>query len=322
MKKIFALLILSLFIVSCYDDYIKDYDFSAVYFPYQIDVRTFVVGEGMKIEIGADLGGVMRNTKDRNVDFTIVNSLVKPETLTAMQAGASYIVNSVAAVTTLSPIPASYYTLSNSSRIVIKSGQHTGSVVMKVDSTAFLADAATINAAYAIPLYITTADADSILEPKRFAVIGLKYENMLFGNYWHGGVTTVKDVAGNTIQTIQYYTSITQPEVKIWKLTTVAPNAVVTNGYSDQTTTKGEMKLTLDGTNITISTNTGSAFTIIPDGTSSFNRPKLLQNRKIYLNYKYINAAGNTCYAQDTLTFRNRIHDGINEWQDENPSHY
>ncbi len=41
--------------VSCYDDYIKDFDYTTVYFPYQIDVRTFVVGEGMKIEIGADL---------------------------------------------------------------------------------------------------------------------------------------------------------------------------------------------------------------------------------------------------------------------------
>jgi len=84
MKKIFALLILSVFMVSCYDDYIKDYDFNDVYFPYQIDVRTFVVGEGMKIEIGAELGGVMKNTKDRNVDFTVVNSLIKPETLSAM----------------------------------------------------------------------------------------------------------------------------------------------------------------------------------------------------------------------------------------------
>ncbi len=72
-----------------------------------------------------------------------------------------------------------------------------GSVVMKADSAAFLADAATINAAYAIPLYITAADADSILEPKRFAVIGLKYENMLFGTYWHGGVTSGEKCIGN-----------------------------------------------------------------------------------------------------------------------------
>ena len=37
---------------------------------------------------------------------------------------------------------------------------------------------------------------------------------------------------------------------------------------------------------------------------------------------KYVNSDGNTCYAQDTLTFRNRLRDGVNEWQDENPSHY
>ena len=86
--------------------------------------------------------------------------------------------------------------------------------------------------------------------------------------------------------------------------------------------TKNEMKLTLDGTNIVVSTNTGSTFAVLPDGTSTFNRAKLLQNRKILLNYKYVNAAGNTCYAQDTLTFRNRIRDGVSEWQDENPANY
>jgi len=48
----------------------------------------------------------------------------------------------------------------------------------------------------------------------------------------------------------------------------------------------------------------------------------LLQNRKIFLNYKYKDAAGNWCHAQDTLTFRNRIRDGVNEWQDENPANY
>lgn len=70
----------------------------------------------------------------------------------------------------------------------------------------------------------------------------------------------------------------------------------------DQTTLKDEMKLTLNGTNIIVSTNAGSTFAILPDGTSTFNRAKLLQNRKILLNYKYVNAAGNSCYAQDTLT--------------------
>ena len=322
MKKILAFLTLSVAMVSCYDDYIEDYDFNAVYFPYQIDVRTIVVGEGMNIEIGATLGGVLENTKDRNVDFIIDNALITPARLLAMKAGATYIKNSVLSVTTLSPLPTTYYTLSNSNRIVIKAGQYMGSVVMRADSAAFLADAATINASYAIPLYITSADADSILEPKRFAVIGLKYENMLFGNYYHGGVTLEKNASGTVVTTIPYYTTIPQVQAKTWALITVAPDALAIKGYSAIASAKNELVLTLNGNNIAVSSATGSTFAYQSDGASTFNRPKLLQDRKIFLSYKYLNAAGNTCYATDTLTFRNRIRDGVNEWQDENPSHY
>lgn len=322
MKKILGFLILSVALVSCYDEYIKDFDHSGVYFTYQIDTRTVVVGEGMKIEVGVALAGVMENTIDRNVSFSINNALVTSAILTAMKNGATYIKNAVTGVTTLSPIPANYFTLSDNTKIVIKAGKHTGSVVFKADSANFLADAATINAAYALPLYINSADADTILENKRSSVIGIKYENMLFGNYWHGGVTTVKNAGGTTIQTITYRTTIPTPENTIWTLKTVAPNILVTNGYSNVTTSKGEMRLTLDGTNITVSSNTGSTFVVEPDGTSTFNRSRLLQDRRIFLSYKYVNGDGNTCYAKDTLTFRNRIRDGINEWQDANPSHY
>jgi hypothetical protein len=322
MKKILGFLILSVALVSCYDEYIKDFDHSGVYFTYQIDTRTVVVGEGMKIEVGVALAGVMENTIDRNVSFSINNALVTSAILTAMKNGATYIKNAVTGVTTLSPIPANYFTLSDNTKIVIKAGKHTGSVVFKADSANFLADAATINAAYALPLYINSADADTILENKRSSVIGIKYENMLFGNYWHGGVTTVKNAGGTTIQTITYRTTIPTPENTIWTLKTVAPNILVTNGYSNVTTSKGEMRLTLDGTNITVSSNTGSTFVVEPDGTSTFNRSRLLQDRRIFLSYKYVNGDGNTCYAKDTLTFRNRIRDGVNEWQDANPSHY
>jgi hypothetical protein len=322
MKKILIVLLLAVAMGSCYEDYITDFDYDGIYFPYQTDVRTFVVGEGMKIEVGAALGGVRENTRDRIVTFSIDNSLINAATLTAMKGGAPYIKDAVAPVTTLLPIPGNYYTLSNNNTMVIKAGQHMGSVVMKIDSAKFLADTKSLFANYAIPFNMLTADADTILATKRTAVIGLKYENMLFGNYWHGGVTTVKDAAGTTIQTITYYTAVNQPENKTWKLTTVAPNALVANGISDNTSAKEEMLLTLDGTNITVSTRSGSTFPVTANGASTFNRAKLLQNRKILLNYKYVNAAGNTCFAQDTLTFRNRVRDGVNEWQDENPANY
>lgn len=323
MKRTFALFVLMIAMVSCYDDYIKDYNYNSVYFPYQIDVRTFVVGEGMKIEVGASLGGIVENKTDRNVEFTIDNSFITPARLTAMRSAATYIKNSVpASIVSLQPLPQNYYSLSSNNTIVIRSGEHTGAISMKADSAAFLSDPLTINAAYVLSLYITKADADTIVEPKRFAVIGLKYENMLFGKYWHGGVTVEKDAAGNVVRRLEYYTAIPQPEAKTWELRTIAPDRLAVKGFSGTASNKDELILALNGNDITLSSAAGSTYSFSTDGACTFNRPKLLQNRKLFLNYKYVNAAGNTCYATDTLTFRNRIRDGVNEWQDENPSHY
>lgn len=323
MKKLFVFLLLSIMVASCYNDYITDNTFSGVYFPYQIDVRTFVVGEGMKIEVGAAIGGVRENSMDRNVHFILDNSLITPAALAKMKSASNaYIKDPATPVTTLLQLPSNYYTISNSSTMIIKKGQVMGSVVIKPDSATFLADPATAVATYALPFTITEADADSIIQPKKSAIIGVRYENMLFGKYWHGGSALVNRPAkADTVLT--YYTTIPSVEAKIWALTTTAPNDLYANGFLDQVTAKNEMKLTLSGNNIIISSVAGSTFTILPENTSSFNRAKLLQDRKIILKYSYLNTVNSyTYHCTDTLTFRNRIRDGINEWQDENPSHY
>jgi len=323
MKKILAILIISIVMVSCYDSYINDFDYSAIYFPNPIDVRTVVVGEGLKVNLGAALGGVMENKIDRTVSFTINNSLVTPDLLTIMKASTyAFIKNAVAGVTDLAPLPPSYYTLSNNSQIIIKKGWHTGTVTLKVDSTVFLSDPETLRAKYILSLTISSADADSIIEPNKSLKVGIKYEHMLFGNYLHGGITIVKDASGTPIDTIPYYTSRTQGDTRIWQLSTFAPNATVTNGYSDKTSTSNkELLLTLNGTNITIGSADGSTNIYEANGANTYNGAKLLQNRKILLNYKYtVGTDTYNCY--DTLTFRNRIRDGVNEWQDEDPSHY
>lgn len=304
---------------SCYEDYIKDFDYTSIYFMYQTDVRTFVVGEGMKIEVGAALGGIRENTRDRVVNFSMDDKLVTADILAAMKVGANYIKEAVLPVTALKPMPTDYFTISDKGKMVIKAGQHSGSVVIKADSAKFLQDVATINPVYAVPFYINTADADSVLPAKRYAVVALKYESMLFGNYWHGGVTTVKDATGKVVKTTNYYTTIPSPESKIMVLKTVAPFSLVTNKISDQA---GSLKITLSGNKVTVSQATGSKVEVLPDGESTYNQPKLLQNRKIFLRYKYANADGTTSFAQDTLTFRNRIRDGVNEWLDSDPTHY
>lgn len=318
-KKILLSLLILGTLSSCYKDYIEDFDYTAIYFPYQTNVRTFVVGEGMTLEVGAALSGVRDNTRDRLVNFSMDSKLITSDILETMKNGTNHVKAGVAAVKELMMLPNNYFTISSNNQMIIKKGTYSGTVTIKADSAAFLADSATLNATYVLPFYINSADADSVALEKRYAVIGLRYENMLFGNYWHGGVTTVKDSTGKVVSTTNYFTTIPSPEVKVLNLKTVAPNALVTNLISDQ---KGSFQITLDGNNVIVSQATGSKVKVLPDGPSTFNRPKLLQDRKLFLKYKYANADGTTSYATDTLTFRNRIRDGVNEWQDENPSHY
>jgi len=325
MKKLLVIIFISLAltVVSCYEDYIYDFEYSGVYFPFQYNVRTLVVGEGMKAEVGVVLGGVRENTFDRKITFELRESLVSPASLTMMkQSTYGHIKNYVASISELEQLPSDYYTLSNSNTMTIEAGQHTGKVTIKADSAKFLADESTINSKYVVPFYITEGDVDTIIEPLRFAVIGFRYENMLFGRYWHGGEAVVNR-PGLADTTLRYYTTIPSPDVKVWALTTFAPDSLYANGFLDQVTGKQEMKLALTGNTVTITSTPTSSFQFLPEGSSSFNRAKLLQDRKIFLKYSYVDPAnGFTYHCTDTLTFRNRIRDGVNEWQDENPSHY
>lgn len=329
MKKtlIFLILAVALSLTSCYKDYIQDFDYNAVYIPLQTDVRTFVVGEGMKFDFGVEIGGIRDNTRDRIVTYQVDNSLITPEILAKIKGGPTYMSGPSASVVTLLPLPANYYTLTSGTQFVIKKGEHQGKVTIKPDSTLFLSDPATLVPTYAIGISILTADADSILANSRTEVIGVKYENMLFGNYWHGGSALVNRPAKSDT-TINYFTTIPVSEAKIWVLKTAGPNTLYATGYYDQVTGKNEMQLALSGGNITLTTVAGSSYPMVAEGSSSYNSAKLLQNRKIYLKYTYTVPVavpvigGYTYHCTDTLTFRNRMRDGVNEWMDENTSHY
>jgi len=325
MKKAIGLLLFIFTMTSCYDEYVKDFTYDSVYFTYQLDVRSFVVGEGMKFDYGVALGGVMKNNKERIVNYQIDPSLITQAILAEMKASSfTYIKDATTSLSALTLLPENYYSLTNVSKFIIEKGQNVGRVTIRPDSATFLADPKSLKPNYVLPLLITSADADSIRFLKRYTVIGVKYENMLFGKYWHGGVTVEKNPAGNVVKTTNYFTTIPAQESTVWELKTAAPFELTVNGYSNIASSKPELKLSLslsDG-NVLISNASGSTFAYTADGDCTFNKAKLLQNRKIYLKYKYSLPSGNTCYATDTLTFRNRIRDGVNEWQDENPANY
>jgi hypothetical protein len=330
MKKILALIVLSIAMVACYEDYLVDYPYTAVYFPLQQDVRSFVVGEGMKFEVGVALGGVRQNTVDRNVQFSLDASLLDSARLVAMKYSSwGYINSNTKLVDTLKLLPLSYYDMTPSTTImVIPSGWHAGTVLITADSVNFLNDSLkTIKSTYALPFRIDDADADSILPAKSTNVVGTMFVNKLFGNYWHGGRAFV-DSSGIRLDTIIYKTTIPVAENKIWTLVTVGPTRLSCNGYYNGTTVAGDnmINVTIKGTKIYLSPGTKfpTATYTFAQGACTFNNPKLLQNRKIFLNYSFTQVASPfwTYNCTDTLTFRNRIRDGVNEWQDENPLHY
>ncbi len=328
MKKILLSLIVLALLSSCYDSYVKDYDYNAVYFAYQTNVRTVVVGEGMKFKQGIALTGVIENYQDRKVYFKVDPGLVNPSTLAAMKSHSFvYIKDMMGAVSTLEELPADTYSLlyegKPADHVLIKTGAHTGFIEIKVDSVKFLSDVSRLLPFSVIPLTITKADADLIYEGKESTAVGVRYENMLFGHYWHGGKTVVKDPLGTVIETIEYPTTIPQPDTRVWTLKTVAPFELVTNAVGGELNSPvSQFKITLnDDGSIAINPLPGASYQVEADGNSYFNKAKLLQDRKIYLSYAY-EKNGNTYHATDTLTFRNRIRDGVNEWQDENPDNY
>ena len=327
-KYLFISLAAVLGLTSCYDDYVKDNPTQAVGFANQTDVRSVIVGEGMKFSTGVALGGIIENDRNRLINYEIDYSLVNDETLAAMKAHMfSYIQDLCKPIDALEGLPADEYTLRPDGGadgvVLIREGSHLGQIVIKVDSVKFLSDVTRTTPRYVIPLRLTSGNDTGLIEGKTTSVIGVRYENMLFGNYWHGGETVVTDASGREVNRISYYTTVPQADTKVWTLSTVEPMALTANAVGSELNGSDAQLKIIQGSDgaITVASVDGARYEVQPDGDCSFTRARLLQDRRIYLKYKY-EKDGMTYHATDTLTFRNRVRDGVNEWQDENPENY
>ena len=329
MKKNAIIILAALFaLTSCYGSYIKDSTSQGVGFANNVDVRTVVVGEGMKFSTGVALAGVINNGEDRTVGYTVDESLANTTALAAMQNHTLSYINELAAdLTALKPLPSSEYSLVNEGgqdgTTVIKKNTHLGKITVQVDSAAYLAGSASMFPEFVVPLKITSGNGLDIISGFESTVIGVRYENMLFGNWYHGGKATCTLASGKD-STATYATEISQSTSKVWTLKTVSPHSLTANAVAGELNgSPAQMKLTLspDGS-ILIEPVSGATYAVESDGESRFNRARLLQDRKVFLKYKYTDSEGKLWHAVDTLTFRNRVRDGVNEWQDENQENY
>lgn len=325
-NRILILAIAAISLTSCYDDYINDYDRVACGFANPFDVRSIIVGETNEFSTGIALGGTIENGENRFISFETDYSLVNLSTLASFKSHRyPYIKTLMSGVSELETLPASLYTLETDGgypgRALISKGSHLGQIRVKIDTAEFFKKDRLLPYSV-IPLRIIDGNGTEIMSDRSTSVIGVRYENMLFGSYWHGGKTIVeKD--GVNVDTLKYYTTVPQPDSKVWTLTTVAPYVLTANAVgAEYNGASAQMKIMLaSGDRLVLSSVPGAKYSVEPDGESVFVRTKLLQDRKLILNYKY--SVGDLVYhAQDTLYFRNRIRDGVNEWQDENPKNY
>ncbi len=333
MKKILGLVLLLFAATSCYEDYVQDYDYSGIYIAYQYDLRSFVIGETETIKFPVALGGVMENDRDRVVKVVMEDRLLTEDISTIIPVSASmfaidgmktatpavgqrsdaYVGDAFtsAGTTALTVLPQEYYTLKGQNNLAIKQGNHTAS--FEVNANAAIAnDPNAFKPYYALAYMITSADADTVLVDKSFAVVAIKCENRFFGNWRRTG--SVKNYAADGTLASEDKFGDSWNDANVYELTTVDANTVSCNKTNGATKA---MTLAFEGSNITISSAAGDVA-----GTGTFNGAKLLQDRTLTLNYKVTNADGSYSEVSEVLLFRNRIRDGVNEWQDENPENY
>lgn len=333
-----ALLPACLLAAGCYEDYVRNFDYSTIYSAYQYDLRTFVVGEGECFDFTVGLAGVLENDADRKVKVEISDALVTGDLPTVLgisgyspftaydgmvgNAGfgtlsQSYVTKEVKAlgVTALKSLPVNYYAVSGLGEMCISAGRHTDAVTVRATGD-FLADPAAIGPVYAIGFHITSADADELPAEKSFEVIAVKYECKYFGYWYYGGESIIVDnITGKEISRSTYPVVLPQEDAKVYTLTTTGPYSVKTDKIAQK---KGALNLAFNGEDVAVTCSDPS----VTAGYCYTNDAKCIQDRIIYLNYSIDNGNGTTTIYKDYLQFRNRIRDGVSEWQDENPENY
>ncbi|MBQ1866606.1 MAG: DUF1735 domain-containing protein [Bacteroidales bacterium] len=333
-KRIFTVLAAALVLVGChnFDTDFPDYKYTTGYFPYQFPVRTIVLGNDQtpndndnagKFVISAAMGGVYKNNKDRVISFKVDESLADGLTFANGDP--------------IKALPASYYTLSNTSQITIPKGEYNGGVTVQLND-AFFNDPDAIKNTYIVPLIMTgTSDLDSLLlgqryatipnpdlrlvdewliPPKNFTMFGVKFITELHGHWFHYGSATVT-AAGKT-ETVEYKekddfnSDVTGNEV-VMLTTTGRHTSTMTQALKGTLMDlEATLVFTQNGESVTISAPADADYTVTGSGTykldtaSPYNRWSNKDRYVLTYSFTLTDASGNTYKANDTLVARDR----------------
>ena len=327
-KRIFTVLACALALVSChnFDKEFPDYDYTTGFFPYQFPVRTLILGDDVypndndnagKFVISAAMGGVYQNKKDRVINFEVDESLCDG---VAFSGGGP-----------IKALPASYYTLSNTSQITIPKGSYNGGVTVQL-TDAFFNDPDAIKNTYVVPLVLkSTSDLDSLLvgagdgnpdrrfssqwsiAPKDFTMFGIKFITELHGHWLHYGSATIGSEKVEYKAPDDVTHDVGNNEVVMLTTTgrhTSTLTQALKGSMSDLTAT---LVFTQNGANVTISAPAGAEYTVSGSGTyklsdknDAYNSWGDKQRYMITYSFTLTDANGKTYKANDVLVARDR----------------
>ena len=280
---------------SCaYDDYVSNYDFSAVSFASQKPLRTLVTREDsayLTFKIGIPLSGLRENKVDQWATFEIA-----PDLLT-----------SVAGASGFTLLPADWYTTNlTENKIIIPKGKFLGDFTIKIDKAKFTADPLSLTKKYALPIRLLETSADSILQgdgvitPKNYTIVVIKYINEYSGAYYVRGQQSELNTAGDTIPgtTTKYYKSDWSRNA-VRNMTTLSLSDVTMTGLGSNTVDKMTISFGANKS-VALTTSTMNSTLLIEDLGSSYD-----QTQQAYLfNYKYVKS-GKTYKVTESVKLRN-----------------
>jgi len=341
MKKILFYAILILGIIACENQeqpFNLKYDFQAVYFPYQLPLRTLSLGEDridnsldkqFKFDIAASIAGMYENNNSWTIDYVVDNTL----------ADSVYHSTTKAKILAL---PSSYYTLDPLSTITIPKGLFNGRVRVQL-TEAFFNDTIALTGNYVVPLKITDTSADSILEgkpaisnpdprissewdagksPKNWVLYGIKFINAYHGTYLQRGRDIIS-TGGTPIDTITYRQRDVERDIVV-TITSIGKTRSVTNFIQKNQSLTGAYSMTLEFANmwgtpggaITITPRVGSTYAVTGTG-QFFDKATSTESwiglkwQSMHINYTYNDTVAvdsvHVHNVSDTLVFRDRM---------------
>ena len=335
MKKIFLyILVLLIGIIACenQEQIFDDFEYKAVYFPFQLPLRTLSLGEdrvdntldkAFQFEIGVTIGGMYENNKNWTVDYVVDNSLTNNVYNNATGAK-------------IFALPSTYYTLEPLGSVTISKGYFNGRIKVQL-TEAFFNDTLAVTGNYVVPLRITGTSADTILsgqaavsnpdprvisdwesgkEPKNWTMFGIKYINAYHGNYLQRG-RDIRFQNGSPVDTTVWRAAHTEQD-RIVSLSTKGKTRSVSNFIGQNTSSTGQYAMELEfvnmwgtpGGTVTITPSSGSDYAVSGNGQyfdqATSNESIIhLTMQCMYLSYTYDDGTY-VHQVADTLVFRDR----------------